>query len=73
MIVETNNFPTFADAVDYYTQQGIELRDIRKKIRAKEIYIGKPKLSAGEELLVVEEYPSERPGYGLRYYKKITE
>ena len=33
----------------------------------------KPKLEEGEELLVVEEFPSERPGYGLRYYKKLSE
>ena len=73
MIIGTPNFPSFADAVDYYSQQGIELRDVRRKIRSKEIYIGKPKLEEGEELLVVEEFPSERPGYGLRYYKKISE
>ena len=73
MIIGTPNFPTFADAVDYYRQQGIELRDVRKKIRSGEIYIGKPQLSEGEELMVVEEFPSERPGFGLRYYKKISE
>jgi hypothetical protein len=73
MIIGTPNFPSFADAVDYYSQQGIELRDVRRKIRSKEIYIGKPKLEDGEELLVVEEFPSERPGFGLRYYKKISE
>ncbi len=73
MIVGTPNFPSVADAVDYYSQQGIELRDVRRKIRSGEIYIGKPKLEEGEELLVVEEFPSERPGYGLRYYKKISE
>ena len=73
MIIGTPNFPSFADAVDYYSQRGIELRDVRRKIRSKEIYIGKPKLEAGEELLVVEEFPSDRPGFGLRYYKKISE
>ena len=73
MIIGTPNFPSFADAVDYYGSQGIELRDVRRKIRSKEIYIGKPKLEEGEELMVVEEFPSERPGFGLRYYKKITE
>ena len=73
MIIGTPNFPSFADAVDYYSQQGIELRDVRRKIRAREIFIGKPELSAGEELMVVEEFPSERPGFGLRYYKKISE
>ncbi len=73
MIIGTPNFPTFADAVDYYNSQGIELRDVRRKIRSGEIYIGKPQLSEGEELMVVEEFPSERPGFGLRYYKKISE
>ena len=73
MIIGTPNFPSFADAVDYYNSQGIELRDVRRKIRSGEIYIGKPKLEAGEELMVVEEFPSERPGFGLRYYKKISE
>ena len=72
MIIGTPNFPSFADAVDYYNSQGIELRDVRRKIRSGEIYIGKPKLEAGEELMVVEEFPSERPGFGLRYYKKIS-
>ena len=73
MIIGTPNFPSFADAVDYYRHQGIELRDVRRKIRSQEIYIGKPKLAEGEELMVVEEFPSERPGFGLRYYKKISE
>ena len=73
MIIGTPNFPSFADAVDYYSQQGVDLSEVRQKIRGKEIYIGKPKLKEGEELLVVEELPNKRPGYGLRYYKKITE
>ena len=73
MIIGTPNFPSFADAVDYYRHQGIELRDVRKKIRSGEIYIGKPSLSEGEKLLVVEEFPGERPGYGLRYYKQVGE
>ena len=39
----------------------------------KEIYIGKPELESGEKLLVVEEFPGERPGFGLRYYKQMRE
>ena len=73
MLIGTPNFPSFADAVDYYSHKGIELSDVRRKIRSQEIYIGKPKLAEGEELLVVEEFPSERPGFGLRYYKKLSE
>ena len=49
MIIGTPNFPSFADAVDYYSQQGIELRDVRRKIRSGEIFIGKPRLEQGEE------------------------
>jgi hypothetical protein len=73
MIIETPNFPSFADAVDYYRQQGVELREVRQKIRSKEIYIGKPTLEIGEKLLIVEEFPGERPGFGLRYYKQLEE
>jgi hypothetical protein len=73
MIIGTPYFPSFADAVDYYRQQGIELRQVRQKIRSKEIYIGKPELESGEKLLVVEEFPGERPGFGLRYYKQVGE
>ena len=52
-----------------FKQDGFLLEDANEK----EHIIGKPKLEEGEELLVVEEFPSERPGFGLRYYKKLSE
>ena len=51
MLIGTPNFPSFADAVDYYSHQGIELRDVRRKIRSQEIYIGKPVTCASIQTL----------------------
>ena len=68
-MLKTNYFPSFADAVDYHEKLGIDIRSVRRKIRAREIKIGSPPGNPGDYCLV-EEVISTRQGYGLRWYKK---
>lgn len=46
----TNHFATHGQAEAYYFNYGFSFKDVREKIRNKEIEVGKPQIKEGESL-----------------------
>lgn len=49
----TSHFVSRRAACDYYAAQGLSEADVRAKIAAREIYLGKPKAGPGEVVSVI--------------------
>ena len=51
----TANFVSRAAATKYYKSQGYDLAEVKRKIKAGEIFIGKPEVPEGMTLKVHQE------------------
>ena len=51
----TANFVSRAAAVKYYKSQGSDAKEVSRKLKAGEIFIGEPKVPEGMKLMVNRE------------------